>query len=83
MPPAALLTSADGPVVAPGGQRLGDPLAGDALGALQHVVVLAGELHVRTDPAQHRTENSPSPGEDALADAAQPCCLVLSDQRWP
>ena len=51
-PHRAVLTSADGPVVAPGGQCLRDPLAGDALGALKHVAVLTGKLDTRTDPEQ-------------------------------
>lgn len=38
------LTSADGPVVAPRSQRVGDSLAGDTFGSLQDVAVVAAEL---------------------------------------
>jgi len=47
----ASLTLADRPVVAPGGEHLGHALAGDGLGALQHVVLVTGELSRGPDAA--------------------------------
>lgn len=46
------LTSADGPVVAPGHDDVADPLAGDALGALQVVALVAGELDAGAQPGE-------------------------------
>lgn len=39
------LTSADGPVVTPGSQRVCNSLTGDTFGSLQHVAVVTAELH--------------------------------------
>lgn len=50
--PRARLTSADRPMVAPRSQRPRDSLTGDTFGSLEHVIVLAGELHARTNPEQ-------------------------------
>lgn len=50
------LTFADRPVVAPGGKHLGHPLAGDGLGALEYVVLVAAELSRGTD-AGHGTDS--------------------------
>lgn len=44
------LTSADGPVVTPRSQCVGDSLAGDALGSLQDVAVIAAELDAGAHP---------------------------------
>lgn len=51
------LTSADGPVVAPGHDDVADSLAGDALGALQVVALVAGELDAGAQPGE-RTEGT-------------------------
>lgn len=46
-------------MVAPRSQRPRDSLAGYAFGSLEHVIVLTGELHVRTNP--ERLENKEQP----------------------
>lgn len=58
-PPRARLTSADRPMVAPRSQRPRDSLTGDAFGSLEHVIVLAGELHARTNPEQRQNKQQP------------------------
>lgn len=52
------LTSADGPVVTPGSQRVCDSLTGDTFRALQHVAVVTAELHAGADSVrrQRRTK---------------------------
>lgn len=60
------LTSADGPVVAPGHDDVADSLAGDALGALQVVALVAGELDAGAQPGEG-TE-----GTSALSCLVQP-----------
>lgn len=51
------LTSADGPVVAPRSQGVGDSLAGDTLGSLQDVAVIAAELDAGADSAYRDRHN--------------------------
>lgn len=53
------LTAANGPMVAPGSQRLCDSLTGYALGSLEHIIVLTGELYICTNPKQLNKTKQP------------------------
>ena len=53
------LTSANRPVVAPRSQGLCDSLTRYALGSLEHVIVLAGELYICTNPEQLQNQKQP------------------------
>lgn len=53
------LTSANGPVVTPRSQSLRDSLTRYALGSLEHVIVLTGELYICTNPEQLQNQKQP------------------------
>lgn len=53
------LTSANWPMVTPSSQRLRDSLTRDALGSLQHVTILTGELYICTNPKQLQNQKQP------------------------
>lgn len=59
LPHHRCLTSADGPVVTPSGERLCNSLTGDAFRSLEHVIVLTRKLYICTNPKQlkNKTKN--------------------------
>jgi len=80
-------TSADGPVVAPSHVAVGHAQAADALGALQLVALVAGEVHrgpppaggasgfLRTQPGR-TLESSPTEPSTSLAVGSRRRCIL-------
>lgn len=85
------LTSADGPVVTPGSQRVCDSLTGDTFGSLQHVAVVTAELHagahsVRRHGRKRRVTTNNTCGGEWTAESPRcssgPSRLIGSGVFW-